>query len=187
MDRLFPFDLFRGHFKVLADRDESGAINRRWVRRVLLFVIYVVPLLVGATMVALNTTLHSPGALLTATSLLSGGALSAFTHISSLRQRLTDRRVTHEFADASDRGLIDESATHLLMCAVAAMVTASSIIVGMLTSHAANAEYDGLLAGISIGLASWTGIIFWIAVPRLYAVYVQMHHVSDSLSGTHTD
>lgn len=187
MDRLFPSDLFRGHYKVLADRNDSGAVNRRWVRWVLLVVIYVVPIAIGVLMTRLNTTLHSPGALLTATSLLSGGALSAFTHISSLRQRLTDRRATYDHADASDRSLIDESATHLLMCAVAAMVTATSIIVGMLTSHATNAEYAGLLAGISIGLAAWTGIVFWIAVPRLYAVYVQMHHVADSLNGSHYD
>lgn len=185
MDRLFPVDLFRGHFKVLADRDTAGKENRRWVRIVLACIVYLVPIVVGLLMIKVNTTLHSPGALLTATSLLSGGSLSAFTHVSSLRQRLTDRRKTYENADGPDRSLIDESATHLLMCAVAAMLTATSIIIGMLSSHAANAEYSGLCSGISIGLATWTGIIFWIAIPRLYSVYVQMHAVDDTLNGAH--
>lgn len=186
MDRLFPLDLFRGHLKVLADRDEHGRQSKPWVRPVLVALIYLLPVALGVITAALNTTLHAPGGLLAATSLLSGGALSAFTHLSSLRQKLTDRRKTHEVAEAADRSMMDESATHLLMCAMAAMLTATSIVLGMLSSHQQNAEYSGLMAGISIGFAAWTGIIFWIAVPRLYTAYVQHHEVPDQLNGTHS-
>lgn len=186
MDRLLPLDLLRGHLKVIAERDESGRQPKPWIRSVLVAFIYVLPVVLGLITATTNTTVHAPGGLLASTSLVSIGALSAFTQLSSLRQKLTERSKAYEVAEAADRSMMDESATHLLMCAMAAMLSAASIVCGMLWSDQQNAEYSGFMAGVSICLTAWTGTILWIAMPRLYTTYVQHHEVPCHLSGKHT-
>jgi len=94
LDGFSPWDLFRGHTKGLSDYrspTEKAKLDRR-TRAVLV----VVPVLVGALIWIFHGKIASPGALLAGVSLLAGGFLTAFTHLSTLRIRLTERREAWE-------------------------------------------------------------------------------------------
>ena len=180
MDRLFPFDLVRGHFKSLY----AGA--SLWLKVVLTLAIYGVPTGVAAVawLVGLDTRVLAP--LLTAMSLLSGGTLSAFGQLSTLRLRLTDRLDRTPQTEKPDRRMFDESATHLLFCATMAMVTAMSVVVTMMTVGGAP-RICGLNAAWILWATTLTAILFWIAVPRIYLAYVNINRVDHEVDGTFRD
>jgi len=185
MVNLLPSRLIRGHIKAL----RAGG-HRPWGGKVMVAFVYLTPLAVFVLSLVTGFVLRAPAALLTAAALISGGALSAFTHLSNLRQRLTDRADSYAKSEAPERKLVDISATHLLMCALGAMTSAVSLVVGMTlfgsfdpASKAYMVDFGGVIAGISVGLLTWTALLFWIAIPKLYAAYVQIHDVQAELNG----
>lgn len=178
MDRLFPLALVRGHFKSLVH-------NEAWNMRVfILCAVHGIPLLVAAWcwVHGLDAKVLAP--ILTAMSLLAGGALSAFSHLSTLRLRLTERQDTTKKSEKPDRRMFDESATHLLSCAVGAMASAASLV-GAIVLIGQRPCFGGLGAAWIGWIASLTFTLFWISVPRIYLSYVNLNIVESSINGTH--
>lgn len=178
MDRLFPIALIRGHFKSLF-------LNEAWGARILLILaVHGVPLAVGAWswFHGLDSKVLAPT--LTAMSLLAGGALSAFSHLSTLRLRLTERQDVTKKSEKPDRRMFDESATHLLSCAVGAMVSAASLVcaIVLVGNSPCIRQYGAAWLG---WIASLTFTLFWISVPRIYLAYVNLNSVESSINGTH--
>lgn len=178
MDRLFPVALIRGHFKSLF-------LNEVWWARVLLIIaVHGVPLLIGlwAWFHGLDGRVLAPA--LTAMSLLAGGALSAFSHLSTLRLRLTERQDVTKTSEKPDRRMFDESATHLLSCAVGAMASAASLICAIVLVGSGTSLCGPGAAWLG-WIASLTFTLFWISVPRIYLAYVNLNAVEPSINGTH--
>ncbi|MDQ0633694.1 hypothetical protein QFZ40_001603 [Arthrobacter pascens] len=178
MDRLFPLALLRGHFKSLV-------LNEVWIVRLLVLgAVHGIPLLIGVWSWAngLDSKVLAPT--LTAMSLLAGGALSAFSHLSTLRLKLTERQDITRKSEKPDRRMFDESATHLLSCAVGAMASAASLV-GSIVLVGQNPRLEGFGAAWIGWIASLTFTLFWISVPRIYLSYVNINAVDSSINGTH--
>lgn len=178
MDRLFPVALVRGHFKSLFLNEVW------WVRILLIIVVHGIPLSVGAWAWFHGLDSRALAPTLTAMSLLAGGALSAFSHLSTLRLRLTERQDITKLSEKPDRRMFDESATHLLSCAVGAMASAASLVCAIVLIGS-RPSLCGLGAAWLGWLAALTFTLFWISVPRIYLAYVNLNSVESSINGTH--
>lgn len=170
-------DLWRGFWKVLRRRDYSPP-KPDYLSRI---IVVAIPLVTIAFMIWSDATIKSPGAILTGAAIVAGGSLTAFTHLSTLRIRLTERADSYAEAEQAERDLIDEIAT-LLLCAVLIAVAASVALVVAMTIG------DGLtvcgpLAWIVAALASLVVVLFLLTVPRMYNAYVQINKVRTELNG----
>lgn len=179
MSRFSLAALIRGHFKSLRDRRYSPS-RFSWTTVALL---YGLPLAVGATFYFYpDAMLKAPAVILTALALLAGAFLTSFTHISTLRMKLTERTGDHEDTELPDRNLTDEAATHLLMGAFSSIVTAVVLVV-CINFQSTNCLI-GVPAAIVCTLCTWVALILLIAVPRLYDAYLVVNKVPDAMSGT---
>ncbi len=186
-DRLNPGPLLLGQWRSLGDISTADAAAGDVIARI---AVYGVPVTVGILVYAFDGKLQQPGAVLAGVALLAGAFLSAFTHVAGLRLRLTER--SDRFADSErpDRDYLDESATHLLVAALTAGVTAVVLVIGMNFTERAS---DGTLVegGALVGwwaatvavLATFVGVLFAISIPRLYIAYVRAHHLRERISG----
>jgi hypothetical protein len=171
--------VFRGSWKGISDT----RYQPDWLTR---FVLACPPLALLILMWWLGGRLSAPTPILTAVSLLAGGMLSAFTHLSTLRLKIT------EWLDASgadsqrfldEREMLDETAAHLLAGAVACVVTAVLLVLGMNLSMDEKGAITGLWAAASAAAGSYSALLFLMTAPRLYSAYVQINRVSSKLSG----
>ncbi|WP_434769959.1 hypothetical protein [Curtobacterium flaccumfaciens] len=179
MQRFSFLSLIRGHFKALRDRDRPS----RRIAWGVIIALYGLPIAIGvASSVTQNARLESPATILTALALLAGAFLTSFTHMSTLRGKLSDRQGDHEDTERPDRNMIDEAATHLLMGAFASISTVILIVVAM------NAQHGDVLLGwaaaLIIGACSWVALLLLISLPRLYNAYVEVNRVPNELSGS---
>ncbi len=186
------FDLtpvFRGHVKGLtrADRNRTAA---DFLARVVLF---GVPVGVAVLMFVTDAGLSAPESLLTGVAILLGGNLAVFGALSTLRLRLTE---TADDFNQAERDGLDESVAHLLAAAIACVVTAVVLVVGMnlrvkptmaeLQAGApGGSELTGLPAAIAGGLSTYIALIFLILIPRLYYAYTSINVVRHRMSGYH--
>ncbi|GAA4430749.1 hypothetical protein GCM10023169_34530 [Georgenia halophila] len=185
MERLFPWSFFRGHFRSLSDRKETSS-RQNWP---LTLLVYGLPLAVLILCWQLEQTfqtpvvLQEPGAVLTAAALLTGGALTAFTHLHALRLRLTER--INE-STQTDRDMLDEVAVHLIMAALASIFTAFVLVLGITfaTGNTNGGVMSGPFAWIVFASLTFKALLYWIAFPRLYLTYVRLNDVSSRMSGT---
>jgi hypothetical protein len=179
--RLLPTSLIRGHWKSLTFyRDDEPRPD--YVARV---IVLGVPLATGVLMFVFGARLFAPAALLSGLALLAGGLLAAFGQLSSLRLRLTERMVSEDDGQRTDRDYLDETAAHLLLAAYGAAVTAAVLVVGMNFGLDKHGVLTGGWAAIATALAAWVVVLFLIALPRLYTAYVSINSVRDALNGTH--
>lgn len=99
-------DLAHGLVKVLRNgSDRTKADRLAWSALILL------PVLAGGVMLVFCTPLRAPGSVLTGVAILAGGFLTSFTHLSTLRAKLTDRADVYSEAEEPERDLLDEVAT----------------------------------------------------------------------------
>jgi hypothetical protein len=187
MDRLFPWFLFRGHFRSLAIRDEDST-RQNWP---VTAVVYGLPFatLVFCSLLEqiwhLPVVLQKPGAVLSAAALLAGGTLAAFTHLSTLRLKLTERSIESKDTEQADRDMVDEVAIHLIMAALSSTFTALLLILGITfaTGSTSTDEIRGPFAWMVFSALTFNGILYWIAFPRLFLTYVEINSVSKSMAG----
>lgn len=204
--RLDLSPLFRGHWKGLTNTDGSRIVGPDWVARLAL----LLPAMTLGTIAGWQGwTLQAGASLLAGVALLVGSSLTAFTHISTLRSRLTDR--PDDPGVSLDRDAYDESAAHMLMAVLVAIVDAVAIVIGLNTTtvgstavtqaptpspspspavtHAttplAAGSIGGIAAAIVIGLSTYLVLLFLMLLPRLYNAYVVAHRVRRELSGFH--
>jgi hypothetical protein len=151
-----------------------------WIARAVL----LLPIAVFATMWIRGGQLAAPTPLLTAVSLLAGGMLSAFTHLSTLRLKLTDWATERgqDYLDV-ERAMLDETAAHLLTGSLACGLDAAVLVIGMNLSLASNGHLTGFWAAAAAGLSTYILAIFIMIIPRLYSAWVEINGVSPSLSG----
>lgn len=176
--RTWPGHLILGHYKCVVE----GAGESTWRRAFAIAEVYGLPLAVVVLSLWRGWQLQSVSALLTAVSILAGGSLSAFTHLSTLRIKLTERANRFQVVDGPERTMMDHAATHLLMSVLTSVVTCAVLVVALATTP------DGNLVSINVtavtnGLVTYLGILFLWSVPRLYNAYVEMNDVSKSLAG----
>ncbi|WP_370942029.1 hypothetical protein AB5J62_23255 [Amycolatopsis sp. cg5] len=130
--------------------------------------------------------LSAPTGLLAGTSLLAGALLSAFTHLSTLRMKVTEWTKHEEDRFSPERAMLDESAAHLLLGALICALNSAILVLGMNVSSSSG-EVTGVLCAISCGLGCYVLLMFFLCLPRMYSAYVELNDVSDSLSGFNKD
>ncbi|MFJ8801001.1 hypothetical protein [Streptomyces sp. NPDC102487] len=128
--------------------------------------------------------LSTPGALLTGVALLAGGMLSAFTHLSTLRLKLKEWSGASEVSRYEvEKGMLDETAAHLLTGSLLCVLDAASLVIGMNVSVTKDGHLFGFWAALAAAISSYVLIIFIFLIPRLYSAYVEMNDVSPDLNG----
>ncbi|WP_159031266.1 hypothetical protein [Streptomyces acidiscabies] len=144
----------------------------------------LIPAIVFLLMWLKKGNLSTPSALLTGIALLAGGMLSAFTHLSTLRLKLK------EWVDASEasryeveKGMLDETAAHLLTGSLLCAFDVASLVIGMNVSMTKEGHLYGFWAALSAAISSYVLVIFTLLVPRLYSAYVEINDVSPDLNG----
>lgn len=174
--RLNFWPIIRGHWKGLTDSNYKAD----WPGRSVL----IIPVAVGIGFYAFDWKLSAPTAIISGVALLAGGMLSAFTHLSSLRLRLTESRAESGDLDgyANERDMLDESAAHLLAGSLFCLLDAAVLIIGMNFTPAGRA-LTGMWGAGAAFLSSYVLLLFIITLPRLYFAYVDLNKVNSRLSG----
>lgn len=133
----------------------------------------------------LPVVLQKPGAVLSAAALLAGGTLAAFTHLSTLRLKLTERSIESRDTEQADRDMVDEVALHLIMAALSSTITALLLILGITfaTGSTSTDEIRGPFAWFVFSSLAFNGVLYWIAFPRLFLTYVEINNVSKAMAG----
>lgn len=179
LSRFNIMPVLRGHWKGLTDR--------RYVPRradILARLSLLLPVAVFFLMWRRDGQLAAPAPLLTGVALLMGGMLSAFTHLSVLRLKVTEW--SSSGGDSRwevERGMLDETAAHLLAGALLCAFDAAVLAVGMNVSVTKSGHLCGFWAAAAAALSSYILLIFIFIVPRLYSAYVDLNGVSAELNG----
>ncbi|MEV7830351.1 hypothetical protein AB0P12_06935 [Streptomyces subrutilus] len=178
-ERFNVLPVLRGHWKGLTDgryREKRADIAAR--------LSLLLPFAVFGFMLWRHGRLAAPAALLTGVALMAGGMLSAFTHLSTLRLKITDWEkpgVVSRFE--VERDMLDETAAHLLTGSLLCALNAAVLVIGMNVGVTKTGHLYGIWAAMAAGLSSYVLIVFVFVIPRLYSAYVQMNNVSGDLSG----
>lgn len=176
----YRFDVrpvIRGHWKALTLSNRSPSVPD-WTARITL----VLPALsVMVVSILRDWKLAAPAALLGGVALLAGGTLSAFTHLSTLRLRLTDR-IEEQSLDV-ERDSLDESVAHLLTATLLCIVDAAALVIGMNFASPNGTSIGGLWASLVLGVSTYIATLFVLLVPKLYSAYVDINRVGGHISG----
>ncbi|MFD5014620.1 hypothetical protein [Streptomyces chartreusis] len=179
LDRFNVAPILRGHWK--------GLTNGKYlVPRADIFARVVLSLPFGLFLYLFihGATLASPGALLTGAALLAGGMLSAFTHLSTLRLKITEWDDGDKVSQFKvEKEMLDETAAHLLTGSLACVLDAAALVIGMNVSLDKKGHLTGFWAALSAGISFYVLLIFIVILPRLYSAYVDINGVSGRLSG----
>lgn len=171
--------VLRGHWKGLTDGRITPPKPDVLARLALL-----IPLTVFLLMQLRNGHLATPGALMTGVALLAGGMLSAFTHLSTLRIKVKEWVGTSEASRYEvEKGMLDETAAHLLTGSLLCAFDVASLVIGMNVSVTKEGHLYGFWAALSAAISSYVLVIFVFIVPRLYSAYVEINDVSPDLDG----
>lgn len=150
-------------------------------------VLYGVPAAIVTLSLIQGWTLAAPVPILTAVSLLAGGTLSAFSSISSLRLKLTDWSDYDDGRDV-DRESLDESVAHLFMIALACVIDAAVLVIGLNFAQGQEGTAEagaltGIFGAVAMGLTAYILLTFVMVLPRLYWAYTKMNRVSSKMNG----
>lgn len=179
--------VFRGHWKGLTRGDihppqpipDGWTARADWRTRTGLIAI---PLVVTVVILVRHGQLSAPTSLLTAVALLTGGILTVFAALSTLRLKLTEwdeRTIDRDL----DRSSLDESVAHLMAGALACVVDAVVLVIGMNLRQPNTEAITGIPAALAAGISSYVVLIFIIIIPRLYSAYVEINQVPEHLDG----
>jgi hypothetical protein len=177
-DRFDVRPVFRGHWKGLTLFNTSPRLPD-WTARLTLA---VPAILIVTCSLWRDWKLAAPAALLAGVSLLTGGTLSVFSHLSTLRLRLTDR--LEQQALDIERDSLDESVAHLLTATLLCVADAATIVIGMNFGHdTKGSTVDGVWAALALGISSYIALLFVVLVPRLYSAYIEINQVPSYMDG----
>ncbi|MCX5410754.1 hypothetical protein [Streptomyces sp. NBC_00059] len=144
----------------------------------------MIPCIVFTLVWVRDGRLSAPASLLTGVALLTGGMLSAFTHLSTLRLKITEWDGTDgDNKFEVERGMLDETAAHLLTGSLLCAFDAAALVIGMNVSSTKNGQLYGFWAAFTSGLSSYILVIFIFVIPRLYSAYVEINNVTPGLNG----
>lgn len=179
LDRFNVAPILRGHWKGLTNGQYLVARPDLAARAILLL-----PIGLFGYLLWRGASLASPAALLTGAALLAGGMLSAFTHLSTLRLKITEWDGEGGASRFSvERDMLDETAAHLLTGSLACVLDAASLVIGMNVSLDKNGQLTGFWAALSSAISLYVLLIFVVVLPRLYSAYVEINRVAGRLSG----
>ncbi|MFJ3136786.1 hypothetical protein ACIPK5_12805 [Streptomyces sp. NPDC086843] len=82
-----------------------------------------------------------------------------------------------------EKGMLDETAAHLLTGSLLCALDAASLVIGMNVSVTRAGHLYGFWAALAAAISSYVLIIFVLLVPRLYSAYVEMNDVHPDLNG----
>ncbi|MFJ9525476.1 hypothetical protein [Streptomyces cyaneofuscatus] len=178
-ERFNVLPVLRGHWKGLTD-GRHAAQRADVVARLSL----LLPVVVFGLMLWREGRLAAPASLLTGVALMAGGMLSAFTHLSTLRLKITEWDSPGEASRFEvERGMLDETAAHLLTGSLLCAFNAATLVIGMNVGVTKTGHLYGFWAAASAGLSSYVLVVFVFVIPRLYSAYVQINDVSSELNG----
>ncbi|MEC4573641.1 hypothetical protein [Streptomyces virginiae] len=179
LDRFNVMPVFRGHWKGLTDGRYSTRRADVAARLSLL-----IPACVFVLMALRGGRLAAPAALIAGVSLLAGGMLSAFTHLSTLRLKITE---WDNAGGASrfevEKGMLDETAAHLLTASLLCALDAATLVIGMNFGVTSTGQLSGFWAALAAALSSYVLLVFIFVIPRLYSAYVEINNVAPDLNG----
>ncbi|MGV9452119.1 hypothetical protein [Streptomyces sp. NPDC003635] len=179
LDRFNVAPILRGHWKGLTNGQYLVHRPDLAARAILLL-----PLLLFGYLFWRGASLASPAALLTGAALLAGGMLSAFTHLSTLRLKITEWDGDDGVSRFSvEKDMLDETAAHLLTGSLACVLDAASLVIGMNVSLDKEGHLTGFWAALSAGISLYVLLIFVVILPRLYSAYVEINSVTGRMSG----
>lgn len=171
--------VLRGHWKGLTDGRYTPPRPDFFARMAPL-----IPITIFLLMWIKKGHLSTPGALLTGVALLAGGMLSAFTHLSTLRLKIKEWAGTSEASRYEvEKGMLDETAAHLLTGSLLCAFDVASLVIGMNVSVTKEGHLYGFWAALSAAISSYVLVIFIFLIPRLYSAYVEINDVSPDLNG----
>ncbi|WP_326651558.1 hypothetical protein [Streptomyces sp. NBC_01750] len=179
-ERFNVLPVLRGHWKGLTDGRDTTRPRADIVARLSL----LLPVAVFALMLGRGGRLAAPAALLTGVALMAGGMLSAFTHLSTLRLKITEWDSSGGASRFEvERGMLDETAAHLLTGSLVCAFDAAALVIGMNVGATKAGQLQGFWAALAAGLSSYVLIVFIFVIPRLYSAYVEINNVSSELNG----
>lgn len=183
MERFDLRPLFRGQLKSL----KLAARQGRPYDYFAIAILYGVPVALLTAALIGDWHLSAPMPLLTAVALLAGGTLSAFGSLSTLRLKLTEWSENQDGKDVH-RDSLDESVAHLFMVALACVIDAALLVIGLNVSRGApNTPMQDAVVGwpaaIAIAVTAYIFLVFVMVLPRLYWAYTRMNRVSPRLDG----
>lgn len=180
-ERFNVLPVLRGHWKGLTDGRYAGGRPDIAARISLL-----APVVIFSLILWRNGKLAAPAALLTGVALMAGGMLSAFTHLSTLRLKITDWETPGSISRFEvEKDMLDETAAHLLTGSLLCALNAAALVIGMNVSVTESGHLYGFWSALAAALSSYVLIVFVFVIPRLYSAYVQMNSVRDDLNGFH--
>lgn len=172
MGRFDVLPVVRVHWRSL-----SGPSGGDWVSRAIFLAVLAVP----AAAIWTNFRFVAAPSVLAAVALLAGALMGAFTHLSTLRLKVTD---LGEAVSQRVRNQIDESAAHLLtaalLCALDALVLAVML---NLPLDAIESRFAAIPSAIAAYLTVYIFLLFVVVVRRMYAAYVDLNQVDDAYDG----
>ncbi len=183
MARLVPRSVFRAHWKGLSDYRQRKTRPDHFTRAAML----LTPAGCAAAVFIWDLVIPGAADLLAAVALLAGGFLAAFTHLSSLRLRLEERKAQWRQVEQFDRDGIDETSAHLLVGAYISGLLIPVLIIGGMFKDEDTDGLTGAWGALAAAGLSYLCLIFLISIPRLYSSYVGFANVRDELNGTHKD
>lgn len=182
LERLWPVDIFRAHWKALSDYRGKSPVPDVLTRALVL----IAPIAAIVASLVWRFEMQLPEGVLAALALLAGGFLAAFTHLSGVRVRLAEREETWGDAERFERDAIDETSAHLLAGSYVSGVATMVLLLGM--NFGAGPRPNTIVGGwaaVEAGLLVYLALIFLITLPRLYQAYAAYAGVRAELSGTH--
>lgn len=129
-------------------------------------------------------TIKSSDGLIAGIAIFAGGFLTAFTHLSGVRQTLDARHAWQGAAERPERDLVDISVTRLLGATLASAATAAILVVGTSVATDDHDRVMGVFAAVTWAGSALSLVLFFSAVPSLYSAYVQMNSVDPGLDGS---
>ncbi|HVU73087.1 MAG TPA: hypothetical protein VHE83_09005 [Mycobacteriales bacterium] len=179
-NRFNVWPILRGHWKALRNHGRADVAAR--------FGLLFIPLAVFAIGWGRSWRLGAPTALLSGLALLAGALLGSFTHLSTLRMKVSEWSDVDSDRYSVERDQLDETAAHLLTAALAAALAAASIVVGLnVQEPSSDPKLSNTLSGfwgaLALGLGTFVLESFIVCLPRLYSAYVEINKVPPKLSG----
>jgi hypothetical protein len=194
MKELSPFDIFRAQWRAtfkFKGHEEKVSRRHNWPTVVLILVLPVLVTL-GTFGVDLlrywfpkitNVPLSKiSDPLLASLAILAGALITAFSLLASWRTLISEHaQGSRDYSP--ERWLLDTSCAHLLSGAYTSIITAVIIILGRAT-EAFNSSVCRLISdSLALGLCTHVVMSLVIALPGLYAAYVQLNDVDPVLNG----
>ncbi|WP_127480880.1 hypothetical protein [Nocardioides pantholopis] len=166
-DRFSPAHLLLAHWRSLVDFRPGKNVDTLTIGTLV-----VVPIAAALAMYNWGT-ITQPAGWFTGVALLTGGLISSFAYVASLRLKLAERHQTYPDGDASDRAYLDETVAHILIAAYTAAVTALILVVGMNI----DAKLTGIMAALPTLTSTYLLLLVTMVLPRLFESYNRINEI----------